>query len=87
MAAIMATSSNKAAAQRVDTLPFGADKWGHDVIAKVIKGSETSIFVGLAAAFKNEPVPPAGSRILRSAKSGTNDKTSEINCSARSVGV
>jgi peptide/nickel transport system permease protein len=32
------------------TLPFGADKWGRDVIAKTIKGSETSIFVGLAAA-------------------------------------
>ncbi len=31
------------------TLPFGADKWGRDVIAKTIKGSETSIFVGLAA--------------------------------------
>lgn len=33
------------------TLPFGADKWGRDVIAKTIKGSETSIFVGIAAAF------------------------------------
>ena len=32
------------------TLPFGGDKWGRDVIAKTIKGSETSIFVGLAAA-------------------------------------
>ena len=32
------------------TLPFGADKWGRDVLAKVIKGSETSIFVGLASA-------------------------------------
>jgi len=32
------------------TLPFGADKWGRDVILKTIKGSETSIFVGLAAA-------------------------------------
>ena len=32
------------------TLPFGADKWGRDVITKTIKGSETSIFVGLAAA-------------------------------------
>ncbi len=36
--------------ERVDTLPFGADKWGHDVILKTIKGSETSILVGLAAA-------------------------------------
>jgi len=40
-----------AAEARRATLPFGADKWGRDVIAKTIKGSETSIFVGLAAAF------------------------------------
>lgn len=33
-----------------ETLPFGADKWGRDVIRKTIKGSETSIFVGLSAA-------------------------------------
>jgi len=32
------------------TLPFGADKWGHDVIKKTIKGGETSIVVGLVAA-------------------------------------
>jgi peptide/nickel transport system permease protein len=32
------------------TLPFGGDKWGRDVLKKTIKGSETSIFVGLAAA-------------------------------------
>jgi peptide/nickel transport system permease protein len=38
------------AAERRATLPFGADKWGRDVIAKTIKGAETSIFVGLAAA-------------------------------------
>lgn len=35
---------------RVDYLPFGADKWGRDVLAKVIQGSETSILVGFAAA-------------------------------------
>jgi peptide/nickel transport system permease protein len=35
---------------RAATLPFGADKWGRDVLKKTIKGSETSIFVGLAAA-------------------------------------
>jgi len=35
---------------RLPTLPFGGDKWGRDVLKKVIKGSETSIFVGLAAA-------------------------------------
>jgi peptide/nickel transport system permease protein len=39
-----------AQAARRATLPFGADKWGRDVIAKTIKGSQTSIFVGLAAA-------------------------------------
>lgn len=38
------------AAQRVPSLPFGADKWGHDIIKKTIKGGETSIVVGLAAA-------------------------------------
>jgi peptide/nickel transport system permease protein len=36
---------------RLDTLPFGADQWGHDVILKTIKGAETSIMVGLIAAF------------------------------------
>jgi peptide/nickel transport system permease protein len=36
---------------RLATLPFGADKWGHDVILKTIKGAETSIMVGLIAAF------------------------------------
>jgi ABC-type dipeptide/oligopeptide/nickel transport system permease subunit len=33
-----------------DTLPFGADKWGHDIVKKTIKGGETSIVVGLVAA-------------------------------------
>lgn len=32
------------------TLPFGADKWGRDVIQKTIKGAQTSITVGLIAA-------------------------------------
>jgi peptide/nickel transport system permease protein len=31
-------------------LPFGADKWGRDVLAKVIKGTQVSLFVGLASA-------------------------------------
>ena len=35
---------------RVDTLPFGADKWGRDVLKKAIKGAQVSIFVGLVAA-------------------------------------
>jgi peptide/nickel transport system permease protein len=37
--------------ERLATLPFGADKWGHDVIKKTIKGGQTSIVVGLVAAF------------------------------------
>ncbi|NYE62495.1 peptide/nickel transport system permease protein [Duganella sp. 1224] len=37
-------------AGRRATLPFGADKWGHDVLRKTIKGGETSIVVGLVAA-------------------------------------
>jgi len=36
--------------KRSETLPFGGDKWGRDVLKKVVKGSEVSIFVGLAAA-------------------------------------
>jgi len=32
------------------TLPFGADKWGHDIVQKTIKGGQTSIVVGLVAA-------------------------------------
>jgi peptide/nickel transport system permease protein len=31
-------------------LPMGSDKWGRDVLSKTIKGAETSILVGLAAA-------------------------------------
>ncbi|MHB8354216.1 MAG: ABC transporter permease [Burkholderiales bacterium] len=33
------------------SLLLGGDKWGHDVLTKVIKGSETSILVGLVSAF------------------------------------
>jgi ABC-type dipeptide/oligopeptide/nickel transport system permease subunit len=36
--------------ERQATLPLGADKWGHDVLKKTIKGGETSIIVGLVAA-------------------------------------
>ncbi len=32
------------------TLPLGGDKWGRDVLEKTIKGTETSLLVGLAAA-------------------------------------
>jgi len=33
-----------------DTLVFGADRLGRDVLAKAIKGTEVSVFVGIAAA-------------------------------------
>jgi peptide/nickel transport system permease protein len=36
---------------RRTTLPFGADKWGHDILQKTVKGAETSIVIGLVAAF------------------------------------
>jgi oligopeptide transport system permease protein len=36
--------------KRAETLPFGGDKWGRDVLQKAIKGAEVSIFVGLFAA-------------------------------------
>ena len=35
---------------RAATLPFGGDKWGRDILKKTIKGSQTSIFVGIASA-------------------------------------
>ena len=37
-------------ASRAGTLVFGGDKWGRDVVKKAIKGTETSLVVGLAAA-------------------------------------
>ena len=46
--AVAATAEKKIV--RSPTLAFGGDKWGRDVLAKVIKGSETSILVGFAAA-------------------------------------
>jgi len=35
---------------RAPTLALGGDKWGRDVLKKAVKGTETSLFVGLAAA-------------------------------------
>lgn len=49
-AAALAEARAEGVRERVTTLPFGADKWGHDILKKTIKGSETSILVGLAAA-------------------------------------
>ena len=36
---------------RASTLPLGGDKWGRDIVQKTIKGTQTSVLVGLAAAF------------------------------------
>ena len=36
--------------QRAQTLPFGADRLGRDVLAKALKGTQTSVFVGLLGA-------------------------------------
>ena len=36
--------------KRKETLPFGADQWGHDIIKKTIKGGQVSIIVGVTAA-------------------------------------
>ena len=36
--------------KRASSLAFGADKWGRDVLQKAIKGTETSLLIGLAAA-------------------------------------
>lgn len=46
----LAKGAASKAVERRATLPLGADKWGHDIIQKTIKGSETSIVVGLTAA-------------------------------------
>jgi peptide/nickel transport system permease protein len=48
--AALDASAGKANTVKRASLPFGADKWGHDIIKKTIKGGETSIVVGLVAA-------------------------------------
>ena len=51
LAEIQAGLSGASGAQaKATALAFGADKWGRDVLKKVIKGTETSLLVGLAAA-------------------------------------
>jgi peptide/nickel transport system permease protein len=35
---------------RAETLPFGGDRWGRDVLEKSVKGAQISIFVGVFAA-------------------------------------
>jgi peptide/nickel transport system permease protein len=46
----LARRGHAAHAAKASTLPFGADKWGHDIVKKTIKGGQTSIVVGLVAA-------------------------------------
>jgi len=46
----LAAQGRAAPAPKAATLPFGADKWGHDIVSKTIKGGQTSIVVGLVAA-------------------------------------
>jgi len=43
-------STTSVSLEKQETLPLGADKWGHDIIKKTIKGAETSIIVGLVSA-------------------------------------
>ena len=51
LAEIQASLTGKAGAEnRAQTLLLGGDKWGRDVLKKAIKGTETSLIVGLAAA-------------------------------------
>jgi len=52
LAEIKAEEAGKAAhaEARSPTLVFGGDRWGRDVLKKTIKGTETSMFVGLMAA-------------------------------------
>jgi peptide/nickel transport system permease protein len=45
-----ALAASPPAQPKAATLPLGGDKWGRDVLAKTIKGTETSLLVGLAAA-------------------------------------
>ena len=51
LAEIAKSMTGGAAGQsRAPTLPLGGDKWGRDVLKKVVKGTETSLIIGLAAA-------------------------------------
>ena len=43
-------ATTETGAARRDSLPLGGDRWGRDVLLKTIKGSQTSILVGLTAA-------------------------------------
>jgi ABC-type dipeptide/oligopeptide/nickel transport system permease subunit len=43
-------SGESTSSARAVTLPLGGDKWGRDVLKKVVKGTQTSLVVGLTAA-------------------------------------
>lgn len=45
-----ALAGHAGSAAKAQTLLFGGDKWGRDVIKKTIKGTETSLVVGVCAA-------------------------------------
>ncbi len=46
----LAAKLRTAEAPRRETLAFGADRLGRDVLSKALKGTQTSVFVGLASA-------------------------------------
>lgn len=51
LAEIAAQTVEAAGVQAVESwLPLGADRWGRDVLAKVLKGTQTSLWVGVSAA-------------------------------------
>jgi ABC-type dipeptide/oligopeptide/nickel transport system permease subunit len=50
IAALGKTGAVVAPESKRTTLPFGADKWGHDIVKKTVKGGQTSLVVGLGAA-------------------------------------
>jgi peptide/nickel transport system permease protein len=43
-------AAEPSASPKVASLPLGGDKWGRDVLQKTIKGTQTSVLVGIAAA-------------------------------------
>ena len=43
-------------AAKRETLPFGADRFGRDVLSKAVKGAQISILVGILAALVATPI-------------------------------
>ncbi len=76
--------------KRAETLPFGGDKWGRDVLKKTIKGSEVSIFVGgwrarcsprsSAPCSARSPASSAGGSTTSSSGSTTSSPRSRTSC-------